>query len=178
MNMPTFAFTQTNPNFVRAIVTDAEVSCPHVNNPNAEFVKTSALWDTGASNSVITPSLVSKLGLKPISQVKNRHAGGESIADVYMVDIALPNRLVIPNVRVSKCADQGDSFGMIIGMDIISLGDFSVSGQQQRRMVSFCLPSSVYVDYVQMLRQRDEYLAQQRSQQDNQQNKQNQAETT
>lgn len=61
---------------------------------------------------------------------------------------------------------------MIIGMDIISLGDFSISGQQQRRMVSFCLPSSVYVDYVQMLRQRDEFLANQKPEQDNQQNTQ------
>lgn len=166
-NIPTFAFTTTNPRFVREIITEAEVSIPHVGNPTAEFIKTSALWDTGATNSVITPLLVDKLGIKSITQIRSLHAGGESIADVYMIDIVLPNKLVIPNVKVSKCAEQGGRFGIIIGMDIISMGDFSISGQYPRRMVSFCLPSSIHVDYVRLLQQRDMLIANQKEQIDN-----------
>ena len=33
-------------------------------------------------------------------------------------------------------------------MDIISLGDFAITGQGERRMVSFCMPSTLMVDYV------------------------------
>lgn len=78
------------------------------------------------------------------------------MVNTYLVDIALPNRILLPGVRVSECAEQNGRFDMIIGMDIISLGDFAITGQGQRRMVSFCLPSISVIDYANALRMADE----------------------
>ena len=62
---------------------------------------TNALWDTGATNCVITPSCAKSLNLKPVGLTKTHHAGGESIANVYLVTIALPNGVGIKGVRVT-----------------------------------------------------------------------------
>lgn len=143
-----FAFTATNPTYNREIITLAKAAKPAKEIVTANFREYKALWDTGATNSVVTHKVVEELGLIPAGIVKNRHAGGISEVSVYYIDLLLPNNITIPQVRVSECADQAGRFDIIVGMDIISLGDFAITGQGERRMVSFCMPSTLVVDYV------------------------------
>ena len=148
---PKAAFTATNPIFKREIVTNVWVAIPVKNVNDCKFSQYNALWDTGATNSVITPKVVKDLNLIPIGMGQSRHAGGVSDVNIYMVTLMLPNNVIIPNVKVSECAEQEGRIDVIIGMDVITLGDFSISGQGDRRMVSFSMPSAFNVDYVQLV---------------------------
>jgi predicted aspartyl protease len=51
--------------------------------------KTLAIWDTGATNSVITKSLAEKLGLKSVSKTIVRGVHGAREVNVYYVNITL-----------------------------------------------------------------------------------------
>ena len=155
MILPRFAFTTVSPMYNAEIITDAYISAPVRQREISNPIRVRALWDTGASKSVITPHIKEQLGIKADGAAKVCHAGGESLVGTYLVDIILPNKIAIPGVRVSECSEQGVHFDIIIGMDIISLGDFSITGQGIKRMVSFCLPSTAIIDYVQLLKQMD-----------------------
>ncbi len=148
MERPYFAFTSKNPNNCRSIIT--KVSVGRVSEGKEGMFETTALWDTGAESSVITPDVVRALDLKPLGRRNNIHAGGISEVNIYAVDILLPNKVKINNVLVSECAEQYGRFGLIVGMDIISMGDFSISGPTQARTVSFSIPSNLVVDFVQI----------------------------
>lgn len=151
-----FAFTAVSPTYNREVITDAFISAPTPNNIPVQLLNVKALWDTGASNSVIKPHIVNQLGIKADGVAKSINAGGENTVNTYLVNIALPNKMLIPMVRVTECAETPSSkFDIIIGMDIISLGDLSISGQGIKRVVSFCMPSAVVIDFVQMLQPKD-----------------------
>jgi predicted aspartyl protease len=105
-----------------------------------------ALWDTGASMSAISKNVVDKLNLKPTGMAQVFHADGSSIVNTHMVGIKLPNNLGVPSLRVT----EGKLTGMdvLIGMDIISLGDLVITNQQGNTIFSFQLPSTHATDYV------------------------------
>lgn len=152
IRIPKFAFTSVNPTYNREIITFADVSKPAENITDLSFIQCKALWDTGATNSVITPRLVKELELQAIGVTKVKHAGGESFVNQYQISLKLPSsKIIIPDIPVSECAEQAGRFDLIIGMDIISLGDFSITGQGNMRMISFCLPSFLTIDYVKMI---------------------------
>ena len=148
---PKSAFTVSNPSFNREIVTNAWLSVPTKQLSECNFFRYNALWDTGATNCVITPKVVKELGLVPIGIGESHYAGGISKVNLYMITLMLPNNVVIPNIKVSECTEQEGRFDIIIGMDVITLGDFTISGQGNKRMVSFSMPSAFSVDYVQIV---------------------------
>lgn len=59
-----------------------------------------ALWDTGATNSVITKVVVDKLGLSPIGMGRVYTPQGEAITNMYLVNLLLPNNIGIPSLTV------------------------------------------------------------------------------
>ncbi|MCM1031568.1 MAG: retropepsin-like domain-containing protein [Oscillibacter sp.] len=147
-----FTYTESHPNFRNEIITSVMVSLPisegdTIKSDDKRLIGATALWDTGASNCVITPDLVKKLGISPISVANCNHAGGESVVNVYMINVYLPNHIALPNVRVSECADQAGRFGMIIGMDVIASGDFAISSASGIPTMSFCMPSMHRIDF-------------------------------
>lgn len=52
-----------------------------------------AIWDTGATNSVISSAVVTALGLQPIGVVDVCHGGGKDRRFQYIVNIGLPNKV-------------------------------------------------------------------------------------
>ncbi|KAA6307265.1 hypothetical protein EZS27_041067 [termite gut metagenome] len=75
------------------------------------------------------------------------HAGGESIVNTYLVNILLPNQVVV----YSRCVTEGIINGadVLIGMDIIARGDFTLSSKGGKTKFCFQLPSTHDFDFAQ-----------------------------
>ncbi len=110
-----------------------------------QFQEFDALWDTGATNSAITQSVVSALGLQPTGVKNVRHAGGVSPANTYLVNIGLPNGVAFANLEVTLVPITDAQ--IIIGMDIISQGDFSITNVGGKTVFSYRYPSIRTIDY-------------------------------
>ena len=111
------------------------------------MMTTAALWDTGATKSVITPKVAADLKLIPVGTVMMNHAQGSSQCNTYLVNMYLPNNVAMPGVLVSECQDTA-TFGAIIGMDIIAAGDLSITNVNGQTLLSFRIPSIASIDYV------------------------------
>lgn len=119
---------------------------------NGKSIQEVALWDTGATNTCISEEVVQKLSLVPTGKITMRTPSGEDERNTYLVDIVLPNNVTINNHVVidSKIGEQ--NIGMLVGMDIITLGDFAVSNFNNQTVFTFRIPSERKTDYVQELR--------------------------
>lgn len=117
---------------------------------NIPYVVTekNALWDTGATASVLTKATVKELNLIPVGTTMVNHAGGSNTSNTYLVNFYLPNRVAIAGVLVTECDDIAGDFGAIIGMDIIAKGDFSITNVDRKTCISFRIPSMESIDYV------------------------------
>lgn len=113
--------------------------------PWCEF---SSIWDTGATGTVITQAVIDQCGLLPIGMVQVHGVHGIQPAEVYLVNLRLPNGVAFPNVRVTKGELPGGA-AVLIGMDVITTGDFSITNHGGKTTFSFRLPSQGHVDYVQ-----------------------------
>jgi hypothetical protein len=150
LKQPFHAFTIKHSGRVNQITTDLKLSIafdPQVTDPDqVAFISTKALWDTGATKSVITQSIAQQMGLVPVGSANVNHAGGSSITNTYLVNFYLPNNVGIAGVLVSECPPA--SFGAIIGMDIIAGGDLSISNADNQTWLTFRYPSYKGTDYV------------------------------
>jgi len=146
---PPAHFTVRYAGRANVLLTEVKVASP-IQSPEqlagANFQTYRAIWDTGASHSVITQPVIAGLGLSPtgMSQVRNAH--GETTTEVFFVAIGLPNHVCVPGVRVTK-GDLGAGAEMLIGMDIIGLGDFAVTNHQNQTVMTFRMPSSECIDF-------------------------------
>lgn len=114
--------------------------------PHPKVNNYKGLWDTGASGTVITKKIVDDLGLKPIGKTKVYHADGESIVNVYYINIFLPNQVAFKFVKVTEGKLGGTD--VLIGMDIISRGDFAVTNFSGKTTFTFRVPSLEEIDFV------------------------------
>ena len=111
-----------------------------------------ALWDTGATSSCISKQVADALNLPITGYQHIRTPSGESTVNTYMVNIILPNNVLISDVRVCGTEIGNQGIGVLIGMDIISLGDFSVSTFNGETWFSFRTPSVKHTDYVEQIK--------------------------
>ena len=112
------------------------------------MIQKNALWDTGATGSVLTAATVKELKLIATGTTTLNHAGGATQSNTYLVNFYLPNHVMVFGIPVSECEDMVGNFGAIIGMDIIARGDFSITNVNQKTWVSFRIPSMQSIDYV------------------------------
>jgi len=112
------------PGIVRAVVTEIGIVTGMAGSVT-EAIKCRALWDTGAIYSVISKSLADKLGLFPTDTQRAYTAQGFYEASIYRVDIMLPNNIVVKGLQIGDGEFQ--DFDFLIGMDVISLGDFHLT---------------------------------------------------
>ena len=108
-----------------------------------------AIWDTGAERSCITERVVQECGLQPIGQLYLEHAGTSDKpdrTDVYLVDVFLPNQVKMMAVQASRVSIKNAD--VLIGMDIINIGDFAVSHPDGKTQFSFQVPSEANIDFV------------------------------
>ena len=141
-----------------AIMCTVKISTPlalvNAGIPAAQLT-TIALWDTGATNSAITFLAAKKLGLVATGKINASGLGGTIQKDRFLVDLELPNVISVPNLSVTEIDNPKDEqgnllepFGILIGMDIICRGDFSITHSEGVTVMSFRTPSIVTTDYV------------------------------
>lgn len=112
--------------------------------PRDTFV---GIWDTGATGTVITQEVVRKCGLQPIGMTQVQTAGGLVTAEEYLVNVFLMGgNINVQNIRATK-APLGPGADVLIGMDIIALGDFALTNQNGATTFSFRIPSMHTIDY-------------------------------
>lgn len=111
------------------------------------FCDFTAIWDTGATASVITQKVVDACNLKPTGMTQAQTAGELRTVETYLINIRLPHGVGFQEVPVTKM-DLGSSADVLIGMDIITIGDFSITNKDGITVFSFRTPSQLHVDYV------------------------------
>ena len=105
-----------------------------------------AIWDTGATGTVITQKVVDHCGLKPITRTIVTTAQGEMQTPVYLVNIMLPNKVGVAMLRVTRGNFGGDADVLIV-MDIIGMGDFAITNKDGKTVFSFRVPSCDTIDF-------------------------------
>jgi|BioPla2DNA2_1021312.scaffolds.fasta_scaffold02238_3 hypothetical protein len=116
-----------------------------VSDSNSEPTQALALWDTGATRSVINKNVAGKLDLQPVSIQPISTASGDIDANCYYVDLYLPNHILIQKLFVYEGTLSGCD--MLIGMDIIGIGDFAVTNYMGKTVFSFRIPSCTTIDF-------------------------------
>ncbi|MCM1066385.1 MAG: SEC-C metal-binding domain-containing protein [Muribaculaceae bacterium] len=143
------SFTVEYRSLVPQLITECGVCEAYIPIPGKtapKVFKFQALWDTGATCTTISENVVRSLGLIPIGFGDVSHAGGVRKAGLYRVNIALPNGLQSAPMKVLDGVLHG--FDILIGMDIISQGDFAVTHSDGKTTFSFRLPSMEKIDFV------------------------------
>lgn len=107
--------------------------------------KYNAIWDTGATGTAITQKVVDECGLKPIGRAIVQTAKGQIQTPVYFANIYLPQRVCIYNLRVTQVDIRNAD--VLIGMDVMSKGDFAISNKDGRTAFSFRVPSCDCIDF-------------------------------
>ena len=117
---------------VKTLSTEAVVSVdPRFGDPHAPPIVVSALWDTGANISAVAPKVVSALGLIPIDHNRACGVNGWYESPIFVIDLMLPNKIQIKGLQVSL--GNMDAADMLIGMDVISLGDLLLTNDGTTR---------------------------------------------
>lgn len=140
------ALTNSSRGLSRSIITPVEIS----NGFTGQKITSKGIWDTGATDSVITKSTATALDLQPVRKTFVRGVHGSKEVNVYYVNITLNNKNITLNTQVTECDELSvdHSVGMLIGMNIISMGDFSITNFQGNTTMSFRVPSLQKIDFV------------------------------
>ena len=110
-----------------------------------------AIWDTGATGSVISSQVVKDLNLKFSGTTISTTTHGSEWGYTYSVNVGLPQKLVIPFLRVAEAKKISGIHGdvaMLIGMDIISNGDLQLTNHNGKTFFTFSIPSTGNFDYL------------------------------
>jgi predicted aspartyl protease len=144
------AFTFRYDRRVSHLITQVKIG-PPFNPENGEkpgqFIQVQAIWDTGATNTVITKRIADQCGF-PTTGIRHiRGINGEFDSSTYLISMVLRNNVCISSISVSD-GDPGGDIDVLIGMDIISGGDFAVTHSDGKTTLSFCFPSIHCTDFV------------------------------
>jgi predicted aspartyl protease len=119
-----------------------------VKGPDKFTQEITAVWDTGASGSVISQKVVDELGLLPISLRWVNTANGTAFSPVYLVDFHIPLAKVILQGLNVTLGNLGPDLDALIGMDVINAGDFAITNRGGKTKMSFRVPSQADTDFV------------------------------
>lgn len=137
------AFTTQNTNLTNQLINEATVIFEN------SSLTAKALWDTGATGTCISTEVAKRLSLPIAGFTQINTPSGRKTVNKYVIDIELPNGVRIKDVSVcdSDIGEQG--IDVLLGMDIITLGDFAVSNYNGKTVFTFRIPSKKKTDYVQ-----------------------------
>jgi hypothetical protein len=124
-----------------AVITDSIVkeSARFSASPTQEAYKARALWDTGAQMCAISAGLARDMNLRVQGYVRLGGFGSdEDETPFYRIDITLIDGQHFSNVAAAEYADK-DSHDIIIGLNLITLGDFALTREEGGTRFSFTM---------------------------------------
>lgn len=154
--MSIHALTNQAPGLRNRIKTSVKVT----NIKTGAIVETIGVWDTGAQCSVIRHDLADKIGLEPVGMKTIIGVQSKEDRPYYYANVKLNNEQITMDINItdvdafSSDADEG----MLIGMDIIGQGDFSVFNFNGSTTMTFRVPSQKEIDYCEEVRLYNRYL--------------------
>lgn len=109
---------------------------------NEKIIQVDGKWDTGAYMSCIPWRVVKDLQLEP-KGTENAHGtfDEERAYNTYIVDLTITGGYTFKDLRVIGFPEDNPTDYALIGMDVISKGDFLISGYGDG-MFSFRVPST------------------------------------
>lgn len=135
IKIPHFAFSTKTKPIARELATEIIVENPLTN----KNINVKGIWDTGATNSVISERVFNTLQLNKIDTIPVSGVNSiNHIAIVTVVNLLLPNGLRIPDIRLT--VDKIAGTDVLIGMDVISMGDLAISNINNETLFSFAIP--------------------------------------
>lgn len=157
----TNAITVNANGIARTLISEVGVSLPFSGNPteqkNLEIKTYKGIWDTGATGSVITKKVAEEIGLSITGQKEVHTATKSEIKNTYLVNIYIPEKIIFQGIEVTEGVLYGD-IEMLIGMDIITSGDFTITHNQGKTKMSFGVPSVHSYDYAEIINERNKIL--------------------
>lgn len=142
------AYSHPFDNIVNRILIDCSIGIPHVEGGDKPM---KALWDTGACCTCISKSVASAMGLVKVNERELIGADNQPfMADVFCVRLTM-GHFVIGFIEVCGIPMDGKAENMIIGMDVITKGDLSITNYQGKTVLTFREPSLEKIDYVEEL---------------------------
>lgn len=121
--------------------------------PPKDAHKFIGVWDTGATRTVISNNVVSRLDLSLINKAQMSTVNGIRTANLYLVNIYLQNGVTFEGLEVADGELRDLDF--LIGMDIIGAGDFAVTRSNGKTCVSYQVPhGDGPIDFVKILNPR------------------------
>ena len=134
-----------------AVITQSKLLCQKFN-LNSESVDIYALIDTGATATCISKSLAKKLKLKVVGQGMMNTASGMQKTNQYLIDLQMQNNISFENIRAVEFIGN-NKFDILIGMDILMLGDLAITNAKQQTVTSFRIPPDIaHIDYYKLIR--------------------------
>lgn len=106
-----------------------------------------ALWDTGSSGSVISSDLVTQLNLKSIGSANVGTTSSSFVSNIYNVTLLLNKKQRFTLMVTESQQLSGSGIDFLVGMDIISLGDFAISTHDGLICFSFRYPPKGLIDF-------------------------------
>ena len=107
-----------------------------------------AVWDTGATHTVISPYVVEECDLKHRGWTEMEVVNGQEEAEArtFVVTVGLPAGVIVPDITVAEGTAPGCD--VLIGMDIISMGDFVLTHMYGETRFLFQVPSRFNIEHV------------------------------
>lgn len=76
------------------------------------------------------------------------------MSNLYYINIVIPNGIEIINIAASE--GKLHDFDMLIGMDVIALGDLALTHKNNQTVFSFQIPATHEYDFVRQIKHEEE----------------------
>lgn len=104
------------------------------------FRSSNCMWDTGATNTLISQKVVDDLGLKPYGVCLVSDNTTTEKRETFLVHLGLPTGTTALNVEAMLTLSE--DYDVVIGMHIISLCDFCFTNKDNASCFSLRHPSN------------------------------------
>lgn len=121
------------------IVDTVLTACDIYSAEGRKFHTERAMWDTGADTTIISSRIVGDLHLQPYKQGGIAGIGGASDSNIYLVHILVPTGDCVTYVEVME--SDFEDYDVIIGMDVITFGDFLLTNADGKTVFQFRTPT-------------------------------------